>query len=144
MPVLKELMTFRNTWNTRKSLQCRKKYTRVLLLQLKYNKGRKKTVHKVLPLLAVSSPIKVHHKKVPIDSLLLFQQMSITATSDDEIEKYFEYELAPYPLSLLDDIGMHKTEKLIFENVSFNISMLKERFTLKIFLSNKLIITLIW
>lgn len=37
--------------------------------------------------------------------------MSITKTFEDELEKFFEYELAPYPLSLFDAIGMRKTQK---------------------------------
>lgn len=59
----------------------------------------------------MSSTIKVHEEKVPVDPVLLFQRMSITAAFQDEIEKYFEYELAPYPLSLFDDFGMRKTRK---------------------------------
>ena len=37
--------------------------------------------------------------------------MSITKTFEDEIEKFFEYELAPYPLSLFDALGIRKTPK---------------------------------
>lgn len=37
--------------------------------------------------------------------------MSITKTFEDELEKFFEYELAHYPLSLFDAIGMRKTQK---------------------------------
>ncbi|CAF4889681.1 unnamed protein product [Pieris macdunnoughi] len=59
----------------------------------------------------MSSTVKVHEEKVPVDPVLLFQRMSVTAAFQDEIEKYFEYELAPYPLTLFDDIGMRKTQK---------------------------------
>lgn len=37
--------------------------------------------------------------------------MSVTRTFEDEIEKFFEDELAPYPLSLFDAAGMRKTAK---------------------------------
>lgn len=31
--------------------------------------------------------------------------------SNDELRQYFDYELAPYPLSLFDNAGMRKTTK---------------------------------
>ncbi|GBM52910.1 hypothetical protein AVEN_197216-1 [Araneus ventricosus] len=37
--------------------------------------------------------------------------MSITKSFEDELETFFKYELAPYPLSLFDAIGMRKTQK---------------------------------
>lgn len=70
-----------------------------------------KRADKVVPLLAMSSTVKVHDKKIPVDPVLLFQRMSIKTTLEDEIEKYFEYELTPYPLSMFDDIMMRKTQK---------------------------------
>lgn len=71
------------------------------------------------------STIKVHDEKVPVDPVLLFQRMSITKTFEDEIEKFFEYDLAPYPLSLFDETGMRKTQKSAiydwFESVNIEI-----------------------
>ncbi|GBM86436.1 hypothetical protein AVEN_108448-1 [Araneus ventricosus] len=55
--------------------------------------------------------IKVHDEKVPIDPALIFQRMSITKSFEDEFQTLFEYELAPYPLSLFYAIGMRKTQK---------------------------------
>ena len=49
--------------------------------------------------------------KLPIDPALLYLRMSIIKSFDDEIKKIFEYELAPYPLSLFDALGMRKTPK---------------------------------
>ncbi|CAH0556725.1 unnamed protein product [Brassicogethes aeneus] len=93
---------------------------------LTFNNIKLKRADKVVPLLAMTSTIKVHEEKVPVDPVLLFQRMSITAAFQDEIEKYFEYELAPYPLSLFDDIGMRKTQKSAiydcFENVNIDIN----------------------
>ena len=37
--------------------------------------------------------------------------MSVTKSFEDEIEKFLEYELTPYPLSLFDALGMRKTPK---------------------------------
>ena len=61
--------------------------------------------------MAASSTVKVHKEEVPIDPVLLFQRMTITKVFEDEIEKFFVYELAPYPLSLFDAAGMRKTTK---------------------------------
>ena len=76
-------------------------------------------------LLSASSVVKVHDEKVPIDPILLFQRMSITKTFEDELEKFFAYELAPYPLSLFDAVGMRKTIKSAlyncFEYLNFEI-----------------------
>jgi len=77
-----------------------------------FNDIKLKRVDKVLPLLTISSTIKVHDDKVPVDPILLFQRMRITKTFGDELEQFFEYELALYPLSLFDAIGMRKTQKL--------------------------------
>ncbi|GBL79850.1 hypothetical protein AVEN_28917-1 [Araneus ventricosus] len=76
-----------------------------------FNIIKLKRVDKVLLLLTISSAIKVHDKKVPIDPVLLFLRMSITKSFADELETFFKYELAPYPLSLFDAIGMRKTQK---------------------------------
>lgn len=53
---------------------------------------------------------------MPIDPVLLFQRMSITKTFEDELETFFVYELAPYPLSLFDEVGMRKTMKSALYN----------------------------
>ncbi|GBN28245.1 hypothetical protein AVEN_212136-1 [Araneus ventricosus] len=37
--------------------------------------------------------------------------MSIAKSFEHELETFFKYELAPYPSSLFDAIGMHKTQK---------------------------------
>ncbi|GBN73034.1 hypothetical protein AVEN_44198-1 [Araneus ventricosus] len=76
-----------------------------------FNNIKLKRVDKVLPLLTISSALKVHDEKVPIDPVLLFQRMSITKSFEDELETFFKYELAHYPLSLCDAIGMRKTQK---------------------------------
>ncbi|XP_052758830.1 uncharacterized protein LOC128202453 [Galleria mellonella] len=68
---------------------------------------------KVISLIGVNSKVKIDDKIVPIDPLLLFQRICIMKKSNEELEMYLKYELAPYPLSLFDDIGMRKTNKSI-------------------------------
>lgn len=46
-----------------------------------------------------------------IHSLLLFQRICVTKKFDDQLQEFLQYELAPYPLALFDDIGMRKTKK---------------------------------
>lgn len=46
---------------------------------LTFNNIKLKRTDKVIPLLAMTSTIKVHEEKVPVDPVLLFQRMSITA-----------------------------------------------------------------
>lgn len=65
-----------------------------------FNNIKLKRSEKVLPLLAASSTVKVHEEEIAIDPVLLFQRMSITEAFEDEIEKIFGYELAPYHFSM--------------------------------------------
>jgi len=70
-----------------------------------------KRANRVLPLLTVTSSVKVHDIKVAIDPLLLLQRISVTKQFEDHLQQVLQYELAPYPLALFDDIGMRKTKK---------------------------------
>lgn len=47
------------------------------LTGLTFNNIKLKRADKLVPLLAMSSTIKVHNEKVPVDPILLFQRMSI-------------------------------------------------------------------
>lgn len=87
-----------------------------------FNHIKLKRTDKVLPLLAVSSTVKVHDEEVPIDPVLLFQRMGVTKTFEDEIETFFAYDLAPYPLSLSDAAGMRKTMKSALYDCLLSIS----------------------
>lgn len=66
---------------------------------------------KVIPLLAANSSIKIDEVAIPIDPLLLFQRMCIAKKSDEELQEYFKFELAPFPLSLFSEEGMGKSLK---------------------------------
>lgn len=66
---------------------------------------------KVLSLHAVNSKLKIGDQVIAVDPLLLFQRICVMKKSDEEIEFYLKYELAPYPLSLFDECGMRKTQK---------------------------------
>lgn len=62
-------------------------------------------------LLSMSSKIKVNNTAVAVDPNLIFQRLCFLRKSNDELRQYFNYELAPYPLSLFDNAGMRKTTK---------------------------------
>lgn len=66
---------------------------------------------RVLPLLSVNSNVKVHNKAVPIDPLLLFQRICVMKRSNEELQTYLAYELAPFRVLLFDEKGMWKTKK---------------------------------
>ena len=70
-----------------------------------------KRSEKSVPLLAVNSKIVINKEVVPIDPLLLFQRISIIKSSDNELKEFLQYELAPFPLSLFDELGMRKNVK---------------------------------
>lgn len=68
---------------------------------------------RALPLSSVSSSIKIHDEKVAVDPTLLFQRMCISKRSDEDLMKFLEFELAPFPLALFNESGMRKTVKSV-------------------------------
>jgi hypothetical protein len=61
----------------------------------------------------------------PINPETLFQRMCIVKQSNEELQEYLQYELAPYPMSLFSEEGMRKGTKSslykVFSPVSYNI-----------------------
>ncbi|GBL60933.1 hypothetical protein AVEN_169786-1, partial [Araneus ventricosus] len=47
-------------------------------------------------------------------SATIFRRISPLKKYDAELQKYFEFELAPFPLSLFDEGGLRKTRKSVF------------------------------
>jgi len=47
---------------------------------------------RVLTLASLNSSIKVNGEVTPIDPLLLFQRISVTKKSDEELKEYLKYE----------------------------------------------------
>lgn len=80
---------------------------------------------RVITLAIANSSIKIHDNIVPINPETLFQRMCIIKQSDEELQQYLEYELAPFPMSLFSEEGMRKGTKSslykIFSPVSPNI-----------------------
>lgn len=66
---------------------------------------------KVTPLAVINTGIRIEEDIIPINPLLIFQRMCIAKQSEEEIEEYLTYELAPFPLSLFDEVGMRKCIK---------------------------------
>ncbi|GBO28443.1 hypothetical protein AVEN_103963-1 [Araneus ventricosus] len=66
---------------------------------------------RVQPLALMSNAIKVHDESVSINPTTLFQRISITKQSDEELEDFLTYELCPFPLPLFDEGGMRKGTK---------------------------------
>uniref|UniRef100_A0A6P7GZZ5 Uncharacterized protein LOC114345123 n=1 Tax=Diabrotica virgifera virgifera TaxID=50390 RepID=A0A6P7GZZ5_DIAVI len=67
---------------------------------------------RILPLSTVNSSIKSKDDVVvPIDPNLLFQRMNVVKNTDKQLRQYFQYELAPFPMSLFSEGLMRKTAK---------------------------------
>lgn len=66
---------------------------------------------RALPLASMSCTITIDGNSAVVDPLLLFQRISITKKTEEDLIKYMQYELAPFPLALFDETGMRKTKK---------------------------------
>lgn len=67
--------------------------------------------NRVQPLSSVTSSIKVHDTTVTIDPALIYQRILFAKKSQEQLKEFFEYELAPFPLSLFDEAGLRKSKK---------------------------------
>ena len=67
--------------------------------------------NRALPLASMWNSIKVRGETVVVDPLMIFQRISISKQTDEDLKTYMKYELAPFPLSLFDENGMRKTRK---------------------------------
>lgn len=65
---------------------------------------------KVLPLSTQGSNVKVNDFVLPINSTLLYQRIIRTVHTQEELESYFAYEMAPIPQSLFDNGGMRASD----------------------------------
>jgi hypothetical protein len=68
----------------------------------------------VIPLQGVYSKIKIYGEQVPLLPDTIFRRISFLKKSKEEVKSYFEFELAPYPLSIFQETGMRKTKKSVF------------------------------
>ena len=78
------------------------------------------TLHRkdrVLPLAAVNNSVKIRQETVPINTMHLFSRIICVAKSDEDFASYLEFELAPRPLSLFDQISMRRTDKTVMYQV---------------------------
>ena len=72
---------------------------------------------RVLPLATVGNSVKVRDEIIPVNTMQLFNRIICVIKSDEDFASCLEYELAPRPLSLFDDISMRKTEKAVLYRV---------------------------
>ncbi|GBN06056.1 hypothetical protein AVEN_141318-1 [Araneus ventricosus] len=66
-----------------------------------------------------TSKVKVHDELIPINSDTIFRKISLLKRSDAEFQKYFEFELAPFPLSLFDEGGLQQAKAYKYVCVKF-------------------------
>ncbi|CAH1155651.1 unnamed protein product [Phaedon cochleariae] len=77
---------------------------------------------RVIPLRAVNSSLNIQNEVVPVDPSLIFQRITIAKKTEQDLQQYFHFELAPYPLSLFDEIGMRKTKKSSLYNMFSHVA----------------------
>ncbi|GBM14154.1 hypothetical protein AVEN_60980-1 [Araneus ventricosus] len=70
-----------------------------------------------MPIRGFTSQVKVHDEFIPVNPDINFRRISLLKKSDAELQKYFEFELAPFPSSLFDEGGLRKTLKSIFSDL---------------------------
>jgi len=72
---------------------------------------------KVLPLSSVTNSVKVREELIHVNTMQLFDSIVCLIKSDEDFASCLEYERAPRPLSLIDDIPMRKTQKSVMYDV---------------------------
>ena len=55
--------------------------------------------------------IKIDDTIISIDPQLIFRIICIAKQSNEELEKFLEFELSPFPLALFNEEGMRKGTK---------------------------------
>ena len=55
--------------------------------------------------------VKIDKKQVTIQPTLLFNRLSALAGREENVSKYFEFELTPYPMSLFKDGLLRKPDR---------------------------------
>lgn len=73
-----------------------------------------KRKNRVTPLKCTYSKVRIHDEDVPVNPDTIFRRISFFKKSDKDLKTYFEFELAPYPLSIFEERGMRKTRKSVF------------------------------
>ncbi|GBO42165.1 hypothetical protein AVEN_84804-1 [Araneus ventricosus] len=69
----------------------------------------------------MSNAIKVHNESVSNNSTTLFQRISITKQSDEELEDFLKYEQCPFPLPVFDEDGMRKARNPLHTKLSSHV-----------------------
>lgn len=72
---------------------------------------RLKRNDKVKPLSFMFKNLKVYDQEAQINPTQLFNRILCTFKSEDTLKKCFEFELAPFPLSIMDNGILRKTNK---------------------------------
>ncbi|KAJ8867661.1 hypothetical protein PR048_031464 [Dryococelus australis] len=67
---------------------------------------------RALLLASMTCSVKMYDDRVVVDPFLIFQRMSISKQTDDDLKTYLQYELAPFPLAVFVEAGMWKTKNL--------------------------------
>lgn len=80
--------------------------------------------NKVPSLKTVNSSVRINDETVAIDPLLLFQRTSLNIMNQDDMKNYLNYELSPFPLSLITENGFRKNVESHFYKIFDSIHSL--------------------
>ncbi|KAJ8896675.1 hypothetical protein PR048_002020 [Dryococelus australis] len=82
---------------------------------------------RALPLASTTCSVKMYDAKVVVDAFLIFQRISISKQTNDDLKTYLQHESDSFPLDLFDEAGMRKTKKCaiydIFEEREKNVDL---------------------
>ena len=108
-------------------VETRNKYDGCNSLELSLSK-----LNNVKSILWMESKLKVFGSEIAIDPHAMFQRIGIMRSSDEDLSKYFHYELATYPVALFDKDGMRESEKSklyeLLEPIDFDCFLRKDNF----------------
>ncbi|KYN10882.1 hypothetical protein ALC57_16982 [Trachymyrmex cornetzi] len=70
----------------------------------------------------MTSKLKTNNKDIAVDPTLVFQRISLVKKDEEELKGFFQYELAPYPLSIFNENGMRKNTKSDFYDLFISLT----------------------
>lgn len=81
------------------------------IIGLDYHSVKFKRADRVKPLAVMNTGVRIENEVVPVNPFFVFQRMCIAKKSDEELEQFLSYELAPFPLALFNEGYMRKGVK---------------------------------
>ena len=91
---------------------------------------KEETSKKVKTLLTLTKGVQLENTTIPVDPTILLLRLIVLIERTDDTEKYFGYELTPYPTALFKDKFMRRPDKAALAEALLNykkISKIKQK-----------------